>query len=105
MNILYKFCWDCGRQGIVEGLFIADSDVVAAAIGETVYFGEILGKHSEISGKLEEKDLTIVSTDADKLEWLEKIIGSEDISGYNPLNYLLEDPEDEDLEEEDEEEA
>ena len=54
MKKLYKFYWDCGRQGDIESIFIATEKDIKANIGEEVYFGEILGKHSEIYGILEE---------------------------------------------------
>ncbi|ADQ53308.1 hypothetical protein 65p300 [Aeromonas phage 65] len=47
---LYRFYWDAGRGGSVEGLFVEDSEVVEKYIGSDVYFGEILGKHSEVEG-------------------------------------------------------
>lgn len=82
---LYKFFWDCGRQGNIEGVFIAEeSDVEKLSY---VYFGEVLGKHSEIGGDLEEKDITIVSEDQELISKLEEVFGSKTISGYNPLEY------------------
>ncbi len=90
---LYSFFWDCGRMGEVEGLFVADSEDVENAIGAAVYFGEILGKHSEIYGTLEEEDLTVVSDDQEKIQWLVDTIGYSTISGYNPLEYLPEEEE------------
>lgn len=87
MKTLYKFYWDCGRQGYLEGLFVAESEAVEKAIGKDVYFGEKLGKHSEIYGPLEEKDLTILTTD---LEFIEKFEALGCGSGYNPLDYLRE---------------
>lgn len=94
MKGLYKFFWDCGRMGDVEGLFIATSEDVEDSIGKNIYFGEILGKHSEISGKLGSEDLTLLSCDVDKLNWLEGIAGK-NISGFNPLEYIDEYEEDE----------
>lgn len=91
---LYKFFWDYGRMGDVEGLFVADTEQVEAAIGSAVYFGEILGKHSEIYGDLGYEDLEIISDDPEKIAWLVEIIGSSTISGHNPL-YYIKDGEDE----------
>ena len=51
-KVLVHFEWDCGRQGMVDGLFVTTQEKIDAAIGTEVYFGEILGKHSEIFGKL-----------------------------------------------------
>lgn len=88
MKKLFSFYWDCGRMGGVEGLFIATQDEVDSAIGKQVYFGEILGKHSEVYGKLDAEDVTLVSEDQDKVQWLEGLLG-ETISGYNPLEYIM----------------
>ena len=81
---LWSFYWDCGRQGDVEGLFKATREEVENAIGKDVYFGEILGKHSEIYGTLEEDDIELISDNP-----IEVMNAVE--SGYNPLEYLSED--------------
>jgi hypothetical protein len=91
MQTIYKFSWYCGRQGDIEGIFVADSEEVEAAIGIEVNFGEALGKHSEIHGVLEPKDFQILSQDESFVTQFVETIGDGTISGYNPLNYLLED--------------
>lgn len=105
-KVLYKFFWDCGRMGEVESVFIATPDEVANVIGKDVYFGEILGKHSDVYGTLEESEFTIISDDQEKIEWLKGVAGST-ISGYNPLDYIYieedyEDDYEDDYEEDDE---
>lgn len=85
---LYRFNWDCGRDGDVNGVFIADDDDVNDNIGKGVYFGEILGKHSEIHGTLDEDDLEVLSDDQDFIDKMIVVFGDGDISGYNPLNYI-----------------
>ena len=86
MKKLYKFYWDCGRQGDLTGVFIATDDEIKNALGKQAWFGEILGKHSEIYGDLDEKDLTILTDDQDFFEKFEKLVGKS--TGYNPLNYI-----------------
>lgn len=81
---LWSFYWDCGRQGEVEGLFKATKEEVKNAIGKDVYFGEILGKHSEVYGTIEEGEIELVSDNP-----IEVMNATE--SGYNPLEYLSED--------------
>jgi hypothetical protein len=103
MLAIYEFYWDCKRMGDVEGVFIADKEEVAKVMGKHIYFGEILGKHSEISGVLEEHDLTIKSEDQDFIAKCIEVFGKGTISGYNPLAYYDPDqdrPEDEILESE-----
>ncbi|UYD59120.1 hypothetical protein HPMBJEAJ_00005 [Aeromonas phage avDM6] len=89
---LYRFYWDAGRNGSVEGIFVEDSEVVEKYIGSYVYFGEILGKHSEVDGTLDREDLEIVTDDQEKIQWLVSLMGYS-ISGYNPISYIREDDE------------
>lgn len=87
MKGIYKFHWDCGRQGSVEGSFVATDEEVKNAIGKEVYFGEILGKHSEIYGTLEESEIELTTTDPQVVALFEQF---ELANGYNPLEYLRE---------------
>ena len=83
---VYKFFWDCGRMGELYGLFLATDEDVKAAIGKRAYFGEVLGKHSEIEGEVEEADITLVSDDPAVV----KVIEDHNLqSGYSPLDYLM----------------
>lgn len=83
---LYRFFWDAGRQGHVEGVFAEDSETVKKSIGKDVHFGEILGKHSEVQGILEDEDLTILCEDKD---FIQKATEYKLIPiGYNPLDYI-----------------
>lgn len=84
---LWKFRWDCGRQGNVDGLFIATEDEIKNSFGKEVYFGEILGKHSEIYGTLDACDLEKVNVEPEVIEKLIPYLGY-NWSGYNPLNYI-----------------
>ena len=88
MKAIYSFYWDCGRMGNVDGLFIADKDTVEKAIGKQVYFGEILGKHSEVFGTLDENDLEIKSEDQEFIKKFEEVLGEDFSQGYNPLDYI-----------------
>lgn len=94
MRKLYSFFCDCGRMGDVEGLFIAEESEVDSAIGSQVRFGEILGKHSDISGTLSSVDLKVISDEQDRIDWLLGIIGPT-VSGYNPLEYVRQEEDDE----------
>jgi hypothetical protein len=86
-KFLWQFYWDCGRQGSVEGLFVASEYTISRAIGKQVNFGEILGKHSEIYGTLDREDLTKIDVDSDAIEQLIPYLGLE-WSGYCPLSYI-----------------
>ena len=99
-KVIVDFCWDCGRMGDVEGLFVTTKETLQAALGKEVYFGEILGKHSEIYGTLEKDDVEILTDDQEFIEKFIEIMGDGTISGYNPLEYISYDDDDEDEEEE-----
>jgi hypothetical protein len=94
MKKLFKFYWDCGRMGILDGLFIATQEQVDDIIGKNVYFGEVLGKHSEIEGIVEKDEIKLISDNFKLVTKLEKIFDSETLCGYNPVHIykeLLED--------------
>lgn len=83
---LYEFYWDCGRQGELTGVFISTDEEIKKSLNKKVYFGECLGKYSEVFGDLEEKDLTLLTDDQDFIEKFEKWIGKS--VGFNPLDYI-----------------
>ena len=102
MNKLFIFNWDCGRDGELESLFIATQEEVDAAIGKELFFGEVLGKHSEVYGTLESDDVNEIDVgEAVVAALLEKMGAS--VCGYNPLMYISEDDEDEDDEDDEDE--
>ena len=102
MKNLYKFSLKYGRHGNVEGLFIADDELMRERVyGHTIWFGEILGKHSEVWADFEEKDFTISDNQAVISTLIELFPSKETdgdcdpidtvtISGYNPLHYTSE---------------
>jgi uncharacterized protein YdcH (DUF465 family) len=90
MEAIYKMEFDCGRMGSLSGVFVADTDAMQKLIGTEVYFGEVLGKHSEIAGPIDEKDITLVTSDSDAVEMFKK---HKLHSGYNPFDYVREEEE------------
>lgn len=82
MKGVYKFYWDYGRSGEVSGVFIAEDYKIAEIIGKEICFGEILGKHSDISNIVDEEDITLISQDPEFVRIFEENGGS---VGYNPL--------------------
>ena len=87
MKKLYEFYWDYSRYGELEGLFIAEEEDVDKLIGETVYFGEVLGKHSEVFGSIDKEDIIIKSEDQGLIRDLQEVFSGSTLSGYNPLDY------------------
>ncbi len=88
---LYKFLWDIPRGGSVSGAFLAEPKEVAKAMGKDVYFGEILGKHSEVYGTLDVGDVKALDVSDEFVK--EFALHFPDGFGYNPLDYLSEDQE------------
>lgn len=84
---IWKFYWDCGRNGDLSGVFVATQDEINNAIGKRIYFGEVLGKHSEIYGFLEKDDVELLTNDQ---FFIDKVIEYGLLSGYNPLEYIEE---------------
>ena len=89
MKAIYKLKFDCGRMGSLEGIFTAEVSRMNSLIqsGENVYFGEVLGKHSEIYGPIEESEVTLV-TDAPEVVAVFEKHGME--TGFNPFDYIEE---------------
>lgn len=81
---VYKWDFDCGRMGSLDGLFVADEQDVAAAIGKDVYFGEVLGKHSEVYGVLEASEFTPLSSNDAVIQFVKE----HGPFGFNPLAYV-----------------
>ena len=85
---LYHFEWYCGRQGMVESLFLATEEMVDWIIGKEVNFGEVLGKHSEIYGEIEEKEITKINISNDSIKEIGFELDSDTWIGYNPFEYV-----------------
>jgi hypothetical protein len=71
----------------VEGLFVATPQQILNLYGKNVNFGEALGKHSEVYGVIEDKDITKLDVSSSAVEEVSKVLGMT-WSGYNPLEYL-----------------
>lgn len=85
---LFRFTWDWGRQGTIEGLFTAEKKDVERAIGKHVSFGEILGKHSDVNGTIEEGEIELLTDDEPFVSKFDELdLGT----GYNPLEYITPD--------------
>lgn len=85
---VFKFNADYGRMGNLEGVFVAKKSHVKYLIDNKiqVYFGEVLGKHSEVYGELEEKDFKMVSEDKAVIDIL---LSNNLLSGYDPFDYTF----------------
>lgn len=93
MKALYKLHYDCRRQGTLRGVFIEEKEKVDKLIAsrEEIYFGEVLGKHSEICGPLDEEDITLITDKPEDIELIQKL----DLeTGFNPVQQYIENEED-----------
>lgn len=88
MKKLYRFFEDFGRMGEISGLFIADEKDVKDAIGQTVYLGEVLGKHSDIDLELDKTQFKVIPVPRETIEILLEAFGSHTLCGMNPLEYV-----------------
>ena len=96
-KLLVQFYWDCGRMGDIDGLFVSTQEELNSWYGREVYFGEVLGKHSEIYGQIDPEDFTVKSDDQEFITKIEELLGSH-LSGFYPGDYMQEEPEEEDEE-------
>lgn len=96
-KIWHYYC-SFGRMGFIEGMFVATESEIDKHIGANVYFGEVLGKHSEIYTEFDWSDLTELTEDENLIE---KCVENNIVpNGYNPLDYIQEEESDEEDEEE-----
>lgn len=90
-KLLVRWSHDFRRMGSLEALFVTTQEELDEYYGREVYFGEVLGKHSDIAARFKKEDVTILSEDQEKIEWLLSICSPLDkttISGYNPIAYI-----------------
>ena len=88
MKAIYKMKLDCGRSGTLGGMFVEDIDMVDALIESEieVYFGEVLGKHSEVYGSVSRNEMELVTTSTEAIKVVEDLKLE---NGYNPFNYTV----------------
>lgn len=103
MKKIYKFEADFGRMGDLEGVFVSTDEKLQELYGKQIYFGEVLGKHSEVILTLGIQHITEVTDDEKFIELFEQYNLE---NGYNPFDYYdeMDDAEDWDEDEYDEDE-
>ena len=74
-------------MGSLSGSCVCTKYNYKKIIGKEVYFGEALGKFSEIYGVITEDMLTIKSEDQDFIEKFEEIMGRGWSTGMVPFDY------------------
>jgi len=86
MKCIFKLYINCGRMGELEGLFISTKEKVNKLIESEiqVYFGEVLGKHSEVFGAIEDSDIKMLTDSEEAVKLVEECKLQ---SGHNPFHY------------------
>ena len=83
---LWKFDLYCGRMGSLEGVFVATEEEVTAAYGKRCKFGEVLGKHSDVSCDFSADQVKALTDDAD---FIAKAEGYGLVpTGFDPLQHI-----------------
>ena len=87
MNAIYKMTLDYGRMGSLSGIFTADKNKMQALIesGKEVYFGEVLGKHSEVFTAIKPQFIRLVSDDPEHVAMFDSLNMK---TGHNPFDYI-----------------
>ena len=83
---IYKFYLDYGRNGEIEGIFLANPNHVKILIDSelTVNFGEVLGRFSSVTSKITDKMLSFITDNEEAVNMFEHYNLS---SGFNPFYY------------------
>jgi len=89
MKAIYRFNASVGSMGDLSGIFVADIKEVKYLINSEreVYFGECLGKHSEITFPVTRDQLTLITDDQ---EFISKFEHFNIESGINPIHIYKE---------------
>ena len=87
---IYKFNLDCGRNGGLEGVFVASKEDVSKIMGKEVYYGEVLGKHSEVYADLTKDQIEEITEDPKVVA----LFNENNLdTGFNPIEIYMEDQE------------
>jgi hypothetical protein len=84
---IYKYSKDFGRMGDLNGIFVADPDEVSLCMEQEVYWGEVLGKHSNVYHNLSHEDIIFITDNQEFVSLFEEYKLS---FGYNPVERVLE---------------
>lgn len=87
-DMIVSMSLDYGRGGDVEGVFLVSKEdfELAKKLNPQVYFGEILGKHSEVYCDFNEISFEVKTEDQEKVNALIEM--DMHSSGHNPFECL-----------------
>jgi len=74
MKGLYKLSMNFGKNGELNSLFIADSMDIDILLSKNIpiYFGEVLGKYSDIISSIQKDEIKCLTFDSYIIEFFEK---------------------------------
>ncbi len=103
----FEYYKNFGRMGSLSGLFVSTPEFVRSICGKLACFGEVLGKHSYIDTVVMEDDFFAPGSDEfteeEVLKFAQIMSGMDEgdrwctISGYNPIDYIIEWEKEEDI--------
>ncbi len=87
-DMIVSMSLDYGRCGDVKGVFLVSKEdfELARKLNPQVYFGEILGKHSEVYCDFNEISFEVKTEDQEKVKALIEM--DMHSNGHNPFDYL-----------------
>lgn len=85
MNTLYKMHIDCGRSGDLYATFVSTSEDILSLLDQKINFGEVLGKHSDVSVEMKTDMFTVITEDQEFIKMFMEL-GLE--SGHVPFYYI-----------------
>ena len=101
---LYQYNEGFGRMGDLDSVFIATDEEMKSIKNKNLYFGEVLGKHSEIIGTVDDNTIKLLSDNGTVVSVLLDVFPEGHISGICLFDYEVEE-EDEDEDEDESEES
>lgn len=85
---LWRFTYS-RRGGRLIGLFVATQEEVDAHLGKTIYFGEVLGKHSDVEVVFDRGCVSRVEVDPAAVAMITDALGKT-WCGWNPIKMIEE---------------
>lgn len=85
---LWKYSKDL-YYGKISGLFIStEEEINKFLLDRTIYFGEVLGRHSEVSIDFKKDDFIPLRITKEVVQEIVDTSRNRTISGYNPFEYV-----------------
>jgi hypothetical protein len=83
---LYQWSASFGRMGDLSGIVITTPKELKIRAGADVYFGEVLGKHSNVWYEFDPSDFRLITNKPHEMDALKQLPNL--LSGYDPIEAL-----------------